>query len=82
MIQVLRPFSTHPSPRRSARVCMPKMSEPASGSLAPLAPNKRPSQSPRKYRLFWASVPKARIGIVTVQSEALIAKINPLSGQP
>ena len=61
---------------------MLKMSEPASGSLAPLAPKLRPSQRRGRYRVFCASVPKVRIGIVIVQSEALRAKISPVSGQP
>ena len=82
VIQTLRPFRTQRSPRRSARVVMLKMSEPASGSLAPLAPKLRPSHRPGRYRAFWASVPKARIGIVIVQSEAFSAKISPVSGQP
>ena len=46
VIQTLRPLSTQRSPRRSARVCMLKMSEPASGSLAPLAPKSVPSHRP------------------------------------
>ena len=61
---------------------MLKMSEPASASLAPLAPTSVPSQRPGRYRRFWSSVPYRRIGIELVQSEAFIAKIRPLSGQP
>ena len=48
VIQVFRPFRTQPSPRRSARVVIAKMSEPASGSLAPLAPRTVPAQRPGK----------------------------------
>ena len=58
VIQVLRPLRIQRSPRRSARVRMAKMSEPASGSLAPLAPSRLPSHRPGRYRRFWASVPK------------------------
>ena len=52
MIQVLRPFKIQPSRCRSARVCIEKISEPASGSLAALAPSRLPSQSPGRYRRF------------------------------
>ena len=46
VIQVLRPFKIQPSPCRTARVSMPKISEPAPGSLAALAPRSRPSHRP------------------------------------
>ena len=49
VIQVLRPFRTQPSPWRSARVCHAEDSEPASGSLAALAPSSRPSHRPGRY---------------------------------
>ena len=82
VIQVLRPFKIQPSSCRSARVCIEKMSEPASGSLAALAPSRLPSHSPGRYRRFCARVPKARIDIVVVQSEAPVAKTSPVSRQP
>ena len=57
------------------------MSEPASGSLAPLAPMSDPSDKPGRYRWRWSSVPWMRIGIefgpeVRVQrkQEPLIAR--------
>ena len=61
---------------------MLKMSDPASGSLAPLAPTSEPSQSFGSQRRFWSSVPYRRIGIVFVQVDALMAKISAVSGQP
>ena len=82
VIQTLRPFRTQRSPRRSARVVMLKMSEPASGSLAPLAPKLRPSHRPGRYSPSGPRCRRPRIGIVIVQSEALRAKISPVSGQP
>ena len=48
VIQVFCPFKIQPSRRRSARVCMLKISEPASGSLAALAPRILPLQRPGK----------------------------------
>ncbi len=58
------------------------MSEPASASLAPLAPTSVPSQRAGRNRRFCSVEPWSRIGIATVQSAALMAKISPLSLQP
>ena len=77
VIQTLRPLSTQRSLLRSARVFMLKMSEPASGSLAPLAPKWRPSTSGGRNRFFWASSPNMRIGIVIVQSDAFSENKQP-----
>ena len=82
VIQIFRPLRTQQSPSRVARVVMLKMSEPAAGSLAALAPKRLPSQRPGSQRRRWSSVPNLRIGIVTVQSEAFSAKTSPVSGQP
>ena len=82
VIHTLRPFKTQRSPLRSARVFMLKMSEPASGSLAPLAPKLRPSHRAGKVASLLGVGAEMTIGIVIVQSDALRAKIRPVSGQP
>ena len=49
-MNVLRPLITQPPSRRSARVRMPRASEPASGSVRPKAPRARPSANGRSHR--------------------------------
>ena len=61
-MKVLRPLISHPPSRRSARVRMPRASEPASGSVSPKAPSARPSASGRSQRSRWSSLPKRRRG--------------------
>ena len=61
-MNVLRPLISQPPSRRSARVRMPRASEPASGSVSPNAPSARPSASGRSQRSRWASVPNRYSG--------------------
>ena len=61
-MKVLRPLISQPPSRRSARVRMPRASEPASGSVSPNAPSARPSASGRSQRSRWSSLPKRRSG--------------------
>ncbi len=57
-MKVFRPLSNQPPSRRSARVRMPRASEPASGSVSPKAPSTRPSASGRSQRSRCSSSPK------------------------
>ena len=61
---------------------MPKMSEPAPGSLAPLAPISVPSHNPGRYLSICSGVPYLRIGIELVHKWALIENSSPWSRQP
>ena len=56
-MNVLRPLISQPPSRRSARVAMPRASEPASGSVRPNAPSAAPSASGRSQRSRWSSLP-------------------------
>ena len=57
-MNVLDPLMSQPPSRRTARVRIPRASEPASGSVSPNAPSTRPSASGRSHRSRWASLPK------------------------
>ena len=67
-MNVLRPLMSQPPSRRSARVRMPRASEPASGSVSPNAPSARPSASGRSQRSRCWSFPKRYSG-----SEPMVA---------
>ena len=56
-MNVLRPLISQPPSCRSARVRIPRASEPASGSVSPNAPSTRPSASGRSQRSRWSSLP-------------------------
>ena len=56
-MNVLAPLMSQPPSRRSARVRMPRASEPASGSVRPKAPSARPSASGRSQRSRCSSLP-------------------------
>ena len=58
----LRPLITHPPSRGSARVQMPRASDPASGSVSPKAPSARPSANGRNHRSRCASLPNSSNG--------------------
>ncbi len=61
-MNVLRPLISQPPSRRTARVRMPRASEPASGSVKPNAPRTRPSANGRSQRSRCASEPKRYSG--------------------
>ena len=61
-MNVLRPLISHPPSRRSARVRIPRASDPASGSVSPNAPSTRPSARGRSQRSRWSSFPNRRRG--------------------
>ena len=56
-MNVLAPFSTQPSPSRTATVRVPAASLPAEGSVSPHAPSISPLASGGRKRVFCASVP-------------------------
>ncbi len=62
-MNALRPLINQPPSWRSARVVMPRMSEPASGSVNPNAPSTRPSASGRSQRSRCSSLPNRYRGI-------------------
>ena len=62
-MNALRPLISQPPSCRSARVVMPRVSEPASGSVNPNAPSTRPSASGRSQRSRWSSLPNRYSGI-------------------
>ena len=62
-MNALRPLINQPPSWRTARVAMPRVSEPASGSVSPNAPSTRPSASGRNQRSRWSSLPNRKSGI-------------------
>ena len=81
-MNVLRPFSSQPPSWRTARVWMPRASEPASGSVSPNAPSTRPSASGRSHRSRWASLPNSSSGSDPIVTWACHAAATDWSARP
>ena len=81
-MNVLRPLISQPPSRRTARVRMPRASEPASGSVRPNAPSARPSASGRSQRSRCASVPKRYSGNEPIVTCACHAAATDWSARP
>ena len=81
-MNVLRPLISQPPSRRTARVRMPRASEPASGSVKPNAPSARPSASGRSQRSRCASVPKRYSGNEPMVTCACHAAATDWSARP
>ena len=67
VMNCLTPFSTKPSPRRSARVAIAAASDPTCGSVRQKQPSFSPRASGARKRSFCASVPNALIGPQTTE---------------
>jgi hypothetical protein len=63
-IQRLAPFSTHPSPSRTARVAMLAGSLPAFGSVSPKQPISSPAAMPGSQCCFCSSVPNLAMALI------------------
>ena len=61
-MNVLEPLITYSSPSLTARVLIPATSEPASGSVIPIARIALPWIAGTTHSCFCSSVPNARIG--------------------
>ena len=81
-MNVLRPLISQPPSRRSARVRMPRASEPASGSVKPNAPRTRPSASGRSQRSRCASLPNRYSGNEPIVTCACHAAATDWSARP
>ena len=81
-MNVLRPLISQPPSRRSARVRIPRASEPASGSVSPNAPSTRPSASGRSQRSRWASLPNRYSGNEPIVTCACHAAATDWSARP
>ena len=81
-MNALRPLINQPPSWRSARVVMPRMSEPASGSVSPNAPSTRPSASGRSQRSRWSSLPNRNSGIEPMVTWAWNAAATDWSAWP
>ena len=81
-MNVLRPLISQPPSRRTARVRMPRASEPASGSVKPNAPSARPSASGRSQRSRCASLPKRYSGNEPIVTCACHAAATDWSARP
>ena len=82
MIQVLRPFKIQPSLVPLGPRLHRKDIRPGFGLAGGVGAQQAAVAEPGRYRCFCASVPKAMIAIVVVQSEAPVAKTRPVSAQP
>ena len=76
------PLINQPSSRRSARVRIPRASEPASGSVSPNAPSTRPSASGRSQRSRCASLPNRSSGSDPMVTCACHAAATDWSARP
>ena len=81
-MNVFRPLISQPPSRRTARVRMPRASEPASGSVRPNAPSARPSASGRSQRSRCASLPKRYSGSEPIVTCACHAAATDWSARP
>ena len=81
-MNVLRPLISQPPSRRSARVRMPRASEPASGSVRPNAPSARPSASGRSQRSRCSSLPNRSSGSDPIVTWACHAAATDWSARP
>ena len=81
-MNVFRPLISQPPSRRTARVRMPRASEPASGSVSPNAPRTRPSANGRSQRSRCASVPKRYSGNEPMVTCACHAAATDWSARP
>ena len=81
-MKVLRPLISQPPSRRSARVRIPRASEPASGSVSPNAPRARPSANGRSHRSRCASSPNRSSGSDPMVTCACHAAATDWSARP
>ena len=81
-MNVFRPLISQPPSRRSARVRMPRASEPASGSVRPNAPSARPSASGRSQRSRCSSLPNRKSGSDPIVTWACQAAATDWSARP
>ena len=81
-MNAFRPLISQPPSRRTARVRMPRASEPASGSVRPNAPSARPSASGRSQRSRCASLPKRYSGSEPIVTCACHAAATDWSARP
>ena len=81
-MNVFPPLISQPSSRRSARVRIPRASEPASGSVKPNAPSTRPSASGRSQRSRCSSEPKRYSGNEPIVTCACHAAATDWSATP
>ena len=81
-MNVFRPLISQPPSRRSARVRIPRASDPASGSVSPNAPSARPSASGRSQRSRCASLPNRYSGSEPMVTCACHAAATDWSASP
>ena len=81
-MNVLRPLISQPPSWRTARVWMPRASEPASGSVSPKAPSTRPSANGRSHRSRCSSFPKSSSGSDPMVTCACHAAATDWSARP
>ena len=80
VMKALLPFSTHSSPRSSARVRRAAASEPEPGSVRPQAPSTSPLARRGRYVSFEALEPKRAMWLV--QSELCAHMVMPTEASP